>query len=56
MDGVALRWEEETEKPLVIFLFLGIFAAVVILWSGKRNSRMQKTLGRGIGKRLSGNG
>jgi len=24
MDGVALRWEEETEKPLVIFLFLGI--------------------------------
>ena len=29
MDGVALHWEEETEKPLVIFLFLGIFAAVV---------------------------
>ena len=42
MDGVALRWEEETEKPLVIFLFLGIFAAVVILWSGKKEQQDAK--------------
>ena len=42
MDGVALRWEEKTEKPLVIFLFLGIFAAVVILWSGKKEQQDAK--------------
>lgn len=46
MDGVALRWEEETEKPLVIFLFLGIFAAVVILWSGKKEQQDAKNVGK----------
>ena len=46
MDGVALRWEEETEEPLVIFLFLGIFAAVVILWSGKKEQQDAKNVGK----------
>ena len=42
MDGVALHWEEETEETLVIFLFLGIFAAVVILWSEKKEQQDAK--------------
>ena len=42
MDGVALSWKEETGKPLVIFLFLGILAAVVILWSEKKEQQDAK--------------